>query len=59
LKPERGKLREHRSLARDRVGEDAVERGNAIRRHEKQVVSDLENFTHLAGADFPKGQFEG
>src|SRR5208283_1838225 len=57
--PEIGNLREHFALARDAVGHDDVERGDAVARDEEQPVAEVKNFAHLAALElFYAGQFE-
>src|SRR5947209_8072223 len=54
-KPPRGDLREHRTLVRNRLGHDDVERTHAIGGHQKQtVVVDDIHFTHLSAAQMPQ-----
>ena len=55
------KLREHLALARDRVGQDAVEGREPVGGHEQQAVAaQVEDLAHLAGTQFrDAGQIEG
>jgi hypothetical protein len=45
-------LREHFALARNAVGHDDVEGGDAITRDEQETVAEVEDFADFAGADF-------
>ncbi len=59
LKPEMRDLREHLALARNAVGHDDVEGGNAVAGDEQEGVAEVEDFADLAGADFfDAGQIE-
>src|ERR1017187_10764879 len=59
LKPEMGNLREHLALARNAVGHDDVEGGDAVAGDEQEAVAEVEDFADLAGADFfDAGQIE-
>ena len=52
VEPEIRNLRQHLALARDAVGHDAVEGGDAVAGHEKQPVAQVEDFADLAAFDF-------
>src|ERR1017187_3202012 len=59
LKPEMGNLREHLALARNAVGHDDVEGGDAVAGDEQEAVAEVEDFADLAGANFfDAGQVE-
>ncbi len=59
LEPEVRDLREHFALARNAVGHDDVEGGNAVAGDEQEAVAEVEDFADLAGADFfDAGQVE-
>ena len=59
LKPEMRNLREHLALARNAVGHDDVEGGNAVAGDEQEAVAEVEDFADFAGADFfDAGQIE-
>jgi len=47
-KPEMRELGQHLALARDAVGHDAIERGNAVGGHKEQAVAQVEDFPHFA-----------
>ena len=49
--PEGGHLRENLALARDAGGQDAVESGNAIRRHDEQGVAEVENLADFSAPE--------
>jgi len=52
LEPERGNLVEHRALVRNWVGKDDVKSRNAIRDDKEQRLPEIENFAHLAAAQY-------
>ena len=59
LEPEMRNLREHLALARNAVGHDDVEGGDAVAGDEQQPVAEVEDFAHLAAAEFfDAGQVE-
>ena len=49
LEPPGREPREHLALARDRRGQDHVQRGDAIRCHDEQVIAQVVDVAHLAG----------
>ena len=52
-------LREHLALARDAVGHDDIEGGNAVAGDEQQAVAEVEDFADFAAAEFfDAGQIE-
>jgi len=52
-------LREHFALARNAVGHDDVEGGDAVAGDKQKTVAEVENFADFAGADFfDAGQVE-
>ena len=54
-----GNLREHFALARNAVGHDHVEGGDAVAGDEQKTVAEVEDFADFAGADFfDAGQIE-
>src|SRR5689334_3206702 len=54
-----GKLRKHLALARDAVGHDAIERGNAIRCDEQEGVAEVKDLADLAALELlDAGQVE-
>ncbi len=52
LEPEMRNLREHLAFARNAVGHDDVEGGNAIAGDEQETVAEVIDFADFAGADF-------
>ena len=52
VEPEERDLREHLALVRDRIGQDAVERRQAVRRHKQQRLAQVEDLAHLAALEF-------
>src|ERR1035437_2292508 len=59
LKPEMRDLCEHFAFARDAVGHDDVEGGDAVAGDEQEAVAEVIDFANLAGADFfEAGQIE-
>ena len=52
LEPEIGNLREHLAFARDAVGHDDVEGGDAVAGDEQEAVAEVEDFADFAAADF-------
>ena len=52
VEPERGNLGENFAFVRNRVGQDAVEGGDAIRRDEQKVFAKVKDFAHLSAAEF-------
>ena len=59
LEPEMRDLREHFAFARDAVGHDDVEGGDAVAGDEQEAVAEVKDFADLAGADFfDAGQIE-
>ncbi len=59
LEPEMGNLREHLALARDAVGHDDVEGGDAVAGDEEVGVAEIENLADLAALDLrDAGQIE-
>ena len=52
-------LREHFAFARDAVGHDDVEGGDAVAGDEQKTVAEVEDFADFAAADFfDAGQIE-
>ena len=59
LEPEMRDLREHFALARNAVGHDDVEGGDAVAGDEQQAVAEVEDFADLAALEFfDAGQIE-
>ena len=57
--PEIGNLREHLALARNPVGHDAIEGGDAVGGDKQQAVAQIKNFADLAAFQFADaGQFK-
>src|SRR5665213_3429315 len=52
LKPEMRDLREHFAFARNAVGHDDVEGGDAVAGDEQEAVAEVEDFADFAGANF-------
>ncbi len=59
FEPESGNLIEDRPFIRDRVGQNNVEGGKAIGRDKEEGIAEIEDFAHLAAAQFRQaGQIE-
>ena len=59
VKPKVRDLSQDFTFARNPVGHDAIERRDAVGRHEQQVIAELKYLAHLAAFEFPNpGQFE-
>jgi hypothetical protein len=52
LEPECGNLIQHCAFAGDRIGKDNVKCGNPIRYDKEQCRTKVEDFAHLAAAQF-------
>ena len=52
VEPKCGNLGKHFPFVRNRIRQDAVEGGDAIRRDEQKILAEVKNFTNLAAADF-------
>ena len=52
LEPEMRDLREHFAFARNAVGHDDVEGGDAVAGDEQKTVAEVKEFADVAGADF-------
>ena len=52
VEPEMGNLREHLALARNAVGHDAIEGGDAVGGYQQQAVAEIKHFADLAAFDF-------
>jgi hypothetical protein len=50
--PEIGNLGEHFAFARDAVGHDDVEGGDAIAGDEQEAIAEVKDFADFAAADF-------
>ena len=49
-KPERRKLVQHRALVRNGIGQNYIERRNAVGDDEEQCIPEIENLAHFAAA---------
>ena len=52
LEPKGGDLIQNRSFVRNRIGQDDVKGGKPIGRDEEQSLAEIEDFAHLAAAQF-------
>ena len=53
VKPEMGELREHDPFERNPVGQDAIERRDAIGGDQEQTIAEIEDVTDFAALEFP------
>ena len=52
IEPERRYLAKNFAFVRYRVGQDAVEGGNAVSCNNQEVFAEIKDFTHFAAAEF-------